>query len=78
MPPKFQTSLGRINNITQAYLNVMNLSDRSLLQQLGLRWDGSKQWSISCLVNVNHGGVRSEYGSSSVDRSLLLNAILYF
>jgi hypothetical protein len=66
------------NNVTLAYLNVMNLSDRSLLQQMGLRWDGSKQWSISCLFNVNYGRVRSEYGSSTVDKSLLLNAVLYF
>lgn len=66
------------SNVTLVYLGILNLRDRSSLQQLTARWDYSKKWSFSVILNRYLGGADTEYGSYQTDMSLLANAICYF
>ncbi|WP_293037162.1 hypothetical protein [Paraburkholderia sp.] len=65
-------------NVTLVYLGIMNLHDRSSLQQLTTRWNYSKRWSFSAIVNRYLGGAATEYGSYQTDMSILASAIFYF
>ncbi|KKB61279.1 hypothetical protein WM40_24060 [Robbsia andropogonis] len=65
-------------NVTLVYLGILNLSDRSSLQQLTARWDYSKQWSFSAILNRYVGGATTEYGSYQTNMSVLASAIFYF
>ncbi|WP_185732265.1 hypothetical protein [Burkholderia sp. Bp8963] len=65
-------------NVTLVYLGIVNLHDRSSLQQLTARWDYSRQWSFSAIVNRYLGGAATEYGSYQTNMGVLASAIFYF
>jgi len=67
-----------VRNVTMTHLNILNLTDKSFLHQVTMRWDVSETVSLSTLVNTSMGSRLSENGTSANRSSLLLNGIFYF
>lgn len=73
---EWRNSFSRNMTITQ--LNILNLNDKSFLEQLTVRWDVSPVLSLSAMVMLGIGGKQSENGSNAVGKSFLFNVIHYF
>lgn len=73
---EWRNSLAR--NVTLTQLNILNLKDRSSLEQLTIKWDVSRVLSVSAILMIGLGGQQTEHGSNSVGKSVLFNLVRYF
>ncbi|HEV2112048.1 MAG TPA: hypothetical protein VGT99_11895 [Gammaproteobacteria bacterium] len=57
---------------------VVDLHDGSGIAQIAADWYASNRWTLGGLAVVSYGSRRSDFGSLSTDRSVLLSATRYF
>lgn len=57
---------------------AVDLNDGSGIAQIGADWYVSNRWTLGGLVVATYGSRRSDFGSLSTDRSVLLSVTRYF